>query len=303
MYIAPQNVHLGCGPDKATQGIQAPCETVSLYPNVLTDAWKVQSAVTTELDYVVGNVTEAIKQKGLWENTVVAFASDNGGPLDHTTNYPLRGGKHTFWDGGVRVVGFISGGLIPPARKGSVFTGLAHSSDWYATLVVGVAGGSLPPRTGIVPPDSVNLWQAVLSGGASPRTEVIHQVKNSYFSEKTTAIQVGDMKLILGGSVGDDRILAWPKPGSSAVGYGQSGGLTEAGIGACRVGASKTKGGKNTKCGREGCLFNATADPTENLNLLAPERVTPAYTKTAAMMSAKLDAAGAVSTKQASSCV
>jgi arylsulfatase A-like enzyme len=47
---------------------------------------------------------------GLWENTVVTFASDNGGPLDHTTNYPLRGGKHTFWDGGVRVVGFISGG-------------------------------------------------------------------------------------------------------------------------------------------------------------------------------------------------
>ena len=32
MYIAPQNVHLGCGPDKATQGIQAPCETVAREP-------------------------------------------------------------------------------------------------------------------------------------------------------------------------------------------------------------------------------------------------------------------------------
>jgi hypothetical protein len=40
----------------------------------------------------------------------------------------------------------------------------------------------------------------VLSGGASPRTEVIHQVKNKHFTEKTTAIQVGDMKLILGGA-------------------------------------------------------------------------------------------------------
>ena len=100
--------------------------------------------------------------------------------------YLIGGGKHTFWDGGVRVVGFISGGLIPPARRGAVFTGLAHSSDWYATLVVGVraqalsphnpttmsftrapdtvpcgqvAGGSLPAHTGLVPPDSVNLWQ------------------------------------------------------------------------------------------------------------------------------------------------
>ena len=73
MYIAPQNVHLGCGPDKATQGIQAPCETVGLYAHVLNDTFKVQSAVTTELDYVVGNVTDAMKAKGLWENTGAAI--------------------------------------------------------------------------------------------------------------------------------------------------------------------------------------------------------------------------------------
>jgi hypothetical protein len=69
MYIAPQNVHLGCGPDKATQGIQAPCETVGLYSNVLNDTFKVQSAVTTELDYVVGNVTDAMKARGMWNST------------------------------------------------------------------------------------------------------------------------------------------------------------------------------------------------------------------------------------------
>ena len=59
MYIAPQNVHLGCGPDKATQGIQAPCETVARYPDVLTDQFKVQSAVTTELDYVVSSLIDS----------------------------------------------------------------------------------------------------------------------------------------------------------------------------------------------------------------------------------------------------
>ena len=42
---------------------------MDLYPRVLNDTFKVQSAVTTELDYVVGNVTGAIKANGMWNNT------------------------------------------------------------------------------------------------------------------------------------------------------------------------------------------------------------------------------------------
>ena len=134
----------------------------------------------------------------------MAFASDNGGPLDHTTNWPLRGGKHTFWDGGVRVVAFVSGGLLPPARRGTAFAGLAHSSDWYATFVVGVAGGTLPAHTGVVPPDSVDLWPALLHGTPSPRRSVVHQVENAHFSEGTVAAQLGDLKYMQG-TIGDDR--------------------------------------------------------------------------------------------------
>ena len=59
------------------------------------DTWKVQAAMTTELDYGVANVTGALKAAGMWQNTVLLFVSDNGGPLDHSTNWPLRGGKGT----------------------------------------------------------------------------------------------------------------------------------------------------------------------------------------------------------------
>ena len=59
------------------------------------DTWKVQAAMTTELDYGVANVTLALKAAGMWQNTVLLFVSDNGGPLDHSTNFPLRGGKGT----------------------------------------------------------------------------------------------------------------------------------------------------------------------------------------------------------------
>ena len=148
----------------------------------------------------------------------------------------------------------------------------------YATLVEGVAGGKIPSQTGPMPPDSVNIWDAVVTGkGPSPRTEVIHQVKNEYFSEKTVALQIGDLKFIkvdIGGSVGDDRVLSWPHPGDSPVPYGQTGGLIESSISACRVGATKRKGGQNNKCTtHDGCLFNVTQDAAEEINLLAPERV------------------------------
>jgi hypothetical protein len=202
-------------------------------------------------------------------------------------------------DGGVRVVAFISGGVIPPARRGAVFSGLSHSSDWYAaeplpvwstkhiteelvvgryaTLIEGVAGGKIPAHTGPMPPDSINIWSAVISGNSlSPRTEVIHQVKNEYFNEKTVALQVGDLKFIkveFGGSVGDDRVLSWPQPGNGVVPYGQTGGQTEPALAACRVGATKTKGGQNSKCTGDGCLFNVTQDQAEEIDLLAPERV------------------------------
>jgi len=128
-----------------------------------------------------------------------------------------------------------------------------------------------------MPPDSINIWSAVISGnGLSPRTEVIHQVQNKYFSEKVVALQVGDLKFIkvdIGGGVGDDRVLSWPQPGNSSVPYGQTGGLTEPALDACRVGATKTKGGQNNKCTGGGCLFNVTQDSAEETNLLAPERV------------------------------
>ena len=63
------------------------------------------------------------------------MVSDNGGPLDHATNDPLRGGKHTYWEGGVRVAAFISGPALltaglPKQRMGSSWDGMAHSSDW-----------------------------------------------------------------------------------------------------------------------------------------------------------------------------
>lgn len=85
----------------------------------------------TELDTAVGRIVTALKNGSLYDSTLIVFVSDNGGPLDHATNFPLRGGKHTFWQGGVQVTGFLSGGALPIDRRGAAWDGMMHASDWY----------------------------------------------------------------------------------------------------------------------------------------------------------------------------
>ena len=63
------------------------------------------SAMTAYLDTVVGNITRKLKQKAMWDNTLLFMASDNGGPIyggQGACNHPLRGGKLDPWEGGIR---------------------------------------------------------------------------------------------------------------------------------------------------------------------------------------------------------
>lgn len=162
-------------------------------------------AMVNIMDEVVGNVTDAMQAKaGMWENTLVIFSSDNGGPVDlqenAANNWPLRGGKYSLFEGGIRVAAFISGGLIPQALRGSTNNGMVHIADWYATLA-GLAGqdptdhraaAAVPP----VPPiDSIDMWP-FLSGKVAQSPRDILPVGNG-------CLVVGDYKLILGKSSPD----------------------------------------------------------------------------------------------------
>ena len=57
---------------------------------------------------------------------------------------------------------------------------LQASADWYATIPVGIAGGTMPANTGSRPPDALDLWDAIMDGSAGPRTEA-RQLQHAFW--------------------------------------------------------------------------------------------------------------------------
>jgi len=210
-------------------------------------------AMTNNLDTNIGKLVAALKQKGLYDDTLIVFTSDNGGPVYNNgsagaNNFPLRGGKMSNWEGGVRVNAFASGGFIPTERRGTVETGYITGWDWYATFcqLAGVDPEDTKAKAAGLPPiDSKDMWP-LLSGqnSTSPRTE----------------IPLGDTvgtKAIIGGLIqGPWKIL---------LGNISQNGWT----GPIFPNSSSTwSSGKNpAHCGTQGCLFNIIQDPTEHVEL------------------------------------
>ena len=90
-------------------------EDIALYTDNyagLTDTQKKKatySAMVTCMDRGVGEIRKALREKGIEENTLFIFFSDNGPePNGPASALPLRGNKYQEFDGGVRVPAIVS---------------------------------------------------------------------------------------------------------------------------------------------------------------------------------------------------
>ena len=123
--------------------------------------------VVEEMDGSVGRVMAALKELKLDDDTLVIFTSDNG-PMDLFGRYggsagPLRGGKGTTWEGGLRVPGIFWG---PSMVKPGVVYGIGSQLDLFSTIAE-FSRRSLPATRAF---DGESLRGTLTTGAPSPRT-------------------------------------------------------------------------------------------------------------------------------------
>lgn len=131
-------------------------------PEITEENKRTHAAMTIALDDAVGRILAALDEKGIADNTIVLFISDNGG-IPSGSNLPFRGGKHTLYDGGVRTPAAIRWpGHIQGGRRTDELLGV---EDLFPTLLAltGV------PRPQGVKFDGFDASRVLLEGASSPR--------------------------------------------------------------------------------------------------------------------------------------
>jgi arylsulfatase A-like enzyme len=157
--------------------LAAPDELVSKHRGNL------YSAVIAALDTSIGRILTALDEQKMRENTLVMFCSDNGAPRRSSSNEPLRYGKESVYEGGIRTPCVMRWpGKVP---AGSLSQQPVSAQDLLPTLAA-AAGVNLPANSKL---DGTSQWTALQTSKAMPREPVL-------IASADTALIDGEWKLI-----------------------------------------------------------------------------------------------------------
>ncbi|MAR09621.1 MAG: N-acetylgalactosamine 6-sulfate sulfatase (GALNS) [Blastopirellula sp.] len=156
------------------------------------------AAMIESMDDAVGTLLDTLDRLAISDNTIIVFASDNGGNMYNeidgtspTSNAPLRGGKATMWEGGVRGPAIV---VYPDhVQAGTRSTEIIQSCDFYPTLLqlLDIESQQSFDGISIVP---------ALRGGALQREAIFtyfpHQTAVPDWLPPSVSVHAGDWKLI-----------------------------------------------------------------------------------------------------------
>ena len=236
LYLPLHNVH---GP------FEAPQEWLNLYPvNSTCSKRRTYQAMVSAADDVTGHVVQLLKKKNMWDNTFFVVSADNGGAACMGSNYPLKGSKSTFFEGGVRALAFAGGGLIPENMRGKSTDGFIHIADWYTTFCKLAGVDPDDSGTGKFPVDGLDVWPIITGETTTtPHDEIIL----GFNYTNRGAIISGNYKLIVGSQQDHCDHLMW-----SPLDYPCSNGST------------------GNDCNPH-CLYDIVNDPSEKEDLVNKE--------------------------------
>ena len=141
-----------------------------------------------EVDWSVGQVLDALRERRLAESTLVLFTSDNGG-TSRAVNAPLRGNKGSVWEGGMRVPTIAWWpGQIPAASETDAVCGMFDVLPTFAAL----AGARLPADCRL---DGRDVWPLL---NAQDDAQSPHKTFYYYRGLRLEAVRSGWWKLHLG---------------------------------------------------------------------------------------------------------
>jgi arylsulfatase A-like enzyme len=175
---------------------QAPQQYKDLYPAAESKNWQSYAGMISALDDQVGRIVAALDKKGLRENTLIVFSSDNGGATSGlfaqgaksnaerdaeeggieqgekapASNAPLSGGKGSLHEGGVRVPAFVN---WPGHLQPRIVNGPLDMVDIMPTLLA-LAGGVGDADH---PMDGKDIWPTLAEGAPSPHEDILINVE------------------------------------------------------------------------------------------------------------------------------
>lgn len=165
-------------------------------------AW---AGMLESLDAGIGSILNAMDKLGINNNTYLIVLSDNGGaelipPLKDklvhpsaleklTRNHPLRAGKWTLYEGGVRVPFIVMGPGIKPGSQCDI-----PVVGWDILPTVAELAGNKKPLPEHI--DGISIKPALFNGNKAKLNRTNNELVFHYFNRPHSAIRIGDYKLI-----------------------------------------------------------------------------------------------------------